>query len=169
MPAGHVFQLLLILGYAAWLLCFGAFIWPRLKAMEPFAAQRAFAALHVFRFFGLVFILPGIVSPHLPASIATSAAYGDLAAAILAMLALLTAGMRLLFWLFIIAFNLVGAADLILNYVHAMQIGLPERAAELGMAYAIPVLYVPILMITHIAAFHLMAKTARMPAQGHPA
>lgn len=169
MPAGLLFQLQLILGYAAWLLCFGAFIWPRLKAMESFAAQRAIAALHVFRFFGLVFILPGIVSPHLPASFATSAAYGDLAAGLLAMLALLTAGMRPLFWLFVIAFNLVGAADLILNYVHAMQIGLPERAAELGMAYAIPVLYVPILMITHIAAFTLMARSVRLLPAGHRA
>lgn len=167
MPAGILFQLQLILGYAAWLLCFGAFIWPRLKAMEAAAAQRAIAALHVFRFFGLVFILPGIVSPHLPASFAVSAAYGDLAAGILAMLALLTAGMRPLFWLFVVAFNLVGAADLVLNYIHAIKIGLPERAAELGVAYAIPVLYVPILMITHIVAFYLMARSVRLLPKGH--
>ena len=64
-----LFQLHLVLGYVAWLLCFGAYVWPRLKSMAPFDAQRAIATLHSFRFFGLVFILPGIVSPDLPASL----------------------------------------------------------------------------------------------------
>jgi hypothetical protein len=36
--------------------------------MDHFEAQRAIATLHSFRFFGLVFILPGVVSPNLPAS-----------------------------------------------------------------------------------------------------
>ena len=165
MPAGTLFQLHLIFGYAAWLLCFGAYIWPRLKAMDRLQAQRAIATLHSFRFFGLVFILPGVVG-HLPASFATFAAYGDFATAILAMLALCAAGIRPLFWLFTIAFNLVGAADLLLNYYHAIQAGLPERAGELGAAYVIPVIYVPLLMITHIAAFILMARpqVGRLPA-----
>ena len=157
MPAGTLFQLHLIFGYAAWLLCFGAYIWPRLKAMDRLQAQRAIATLHSFRFFGLVFILPGVVG-HLPAGFATFAAYGDFATAILAMLALCTAGIRPLFWLFTIAFNLVGTGDLLLNYYHAIQAGLPEQAGELGAAYAIPVIYVPLLMITHIAAFTLMGK-----------
>ncbi len=56
-----IFSLHLILGYVAWLLCFGVYILPRLKSMDPVAAQRAIATLHSFRFFGLVFILPGVV------------------------------------------------------------------------------------------------------------
>src|SRR6202008_2554525 len=58
-----VFRIHLALGYGAWLLCFGVYIWPRLKAMDAFEAQRAIATLHSFRFFGLVFVLPGVVSP----------------------------------------------------------------------------------------------------------
>jgi hypothetical protein len=69
-----IFQTHLVLGYVAWLLCFGTYIWPKLKAMDDFEAQRAIATLHSFRFFGLVFILPGVVSPNLPASFATFAA-----------------------------------------------------------------------------------------------
>lgn len=69
-----LFQLHLFLGYVAWLLCFGVYVWPRLKSMDPFEAQRAIATLHSFRFFGLVFILPGVVSPQLPASFAVFAA-----------------------------------------------------------------------------------------------
>jgi hypothetical protein len=83
-----IFNLHLILGYVAWLLCFGAYVWPRLKSMDQVEAQRAIATLHSFRFFGLVFIVPGVVGPNLPASFATSAAYGDLVTSILAMLAL---------------------------------------------------------------------------------
>jgi hypothetical protein len=103
-----LFDIHLVLGYVAWLLCFGAYIWPRLKVMDHFEAQRAIATLHSFRFFGLVFILPGVVSPNLPASFATSAAYGDFATGLLAMLALLTVRVRSVFWLFVVAFNLVG-------------------------------------------------------------
>ncbi|CAG9262665.1 hypothetical protein [Paraburkholderia unamae] len=153
-----LFQLHLVLGYVAWLLCFGAYIWPRLKSMDPFDAQRAIATLHSFRFFGLVFMLPGVVSPDLPASFAVFAAYGDLATGLLAMLALLTARIRALFWSFVVAFNLVGAADLILDYYHAIQADLPAHAGELGAMYAIPVIYVPLLAITHATAFYLLLR-----------
>src|SRR5690348_18325905 len=120
-----IFDLHLVLGYVAWLLCFTVYGWPRLKAMDAFEAQRAIATLHSFRFFGLVFILPGVVGPHLPASFATFAAYGDFATGVLAMLALLTIRMRPIYWSFVVAFNIVGIADIILDYYHAIQAGLP--------------------------------------------
>src|ERR1700733_4151402 len=85
-----LFQIHLVLGYVAWLLCFGAYVWPMLNSMDRAGAQRAIATLHSFRFFGLVFILPGVGGPTLPASFATFAAYGDFATGLLAMLALLT-------------------------------------------------------------------------------
>ena len=151
-----LFQLHLVLGYVAWLLCFGTYIWPKLKSMAPFDAQRAIATLHSFRFFGLIFLLPGVVSPQLPASFAVFAAYGDFATGVLAMLALLATRIRRLFWAFVIAFNLVGVADLVLDYYHAIQADLPAHAGLLGATYAIPVLYVPLLVITHVAAFRLM-------------
>src|SRR5258708_15063958 len=153
-----LFQTHLVLGYVAWLLCFGVYIWPRLKAMDHFEAQRAIATLHSFRFFGLVFIVPGVVGPNLPASFATFAAYVDFATGLLAMLALLTVRIRPLFWLFVVAFNLVGTTDLIINYYHAVQVGLPALAGELGATYAIPIIYVPLLMITHIVAFYLLLR-----------
>src|SRR6202048_4891575 len=104
-----IFNLHLILGYVAWLLCFGVYVMPRLKSTDMVAAQRAIATLHSFRFFGLVFILPGVVGPNLPvAGFAAFAAYWDLATGVLAMLALLTVRIRPLFWLFVVAFNLVG-------------------------------------------------------------
>src|SRR5580700_8580698 len=154
-----IFNLHLILGYVAWLLCFSVYILPWLKSMDLVAAQRAIATLHSFRFFGLVFILPGIVGPNLPAAgFATFAAYWDLATGVLAILALLTARIRPLFWLFVVAFNLVGTIDLILDYYHAVQVGLPALAGQLGATYAIPILCVPVLMITHVTAFYLLLR-----------
>jgi uncharacterized membrane protein len=123
------------------------------------AAQRAIATLHSFRFFGLVFILPGVVGPNLPAAgFAPFAAYWDLATGVLAMLALLTVRIRPLFWLFVGAFNLVGVIDLILDYYHAVQVGLPAMAGQLGATYAIPIIYVPLLMITHVVALYWLLR-----------
>jgi hypothetical protein len=160
-----VFVIHLVLGYVAWLLCFGVYIWPRLKSMEPLEAQRAIATLHSFRFFGLVFILPGVVGPNLPASFATFAAYGDFATGILAILALLTVRIRPAFWLFVVAFNLVGTVDVIVDYYHAVRAGLPALAGQLGATYVIPVIYVPFLMITHFIAFYLLMRPQPKAAQ----
>ncbi len=148
-----IFNLQLILGYVAWLLCFRVYLLPRLKSMDKVEVHRAIATLHSFRFFGLVFILPGVVG-NLPASFATFAAYWDLATGVLAMLALITVRMGPLFWLFVVAFNLVGVIDLILDYYHAVQVGLPAFAGQLGATYVIPIIYVPVLMITHVVAFY---------------
>lgn len=153
-----VFQMHLVLGYVAWMLCFGAYVLPRLSSIDRVDAQRAIATLHSFRFFGLAFIVPGVVGPHLPADFALFAAYGDLATGVLAMLALLTVRTRPIFWLFVVGFNVVGTADLVVDYYHAVRVGLPALAGQLGAAYAIPVIYVPALMITHVAAFYLLMR-----------
>jgi len=152
-----IFNLQLVLGYVAWLLCFGTYILPRLRAMDRIEAHRAIATLHSFRFFGLVFILPGVIGS-LPAGFGPFAAYADLATGLLAMLALLAIRIRPLFFLFVLGFNLVGVADLILDYYNAVQLGLPQVAGQLGAAYAIPVIYVPLLMITHVVAFYLLLR-----------
>ena len=126
--------------------------------MDRVEAQRAIATLHSFRFFGLVFIVPGVVGPDLPAGFATFAAYGDFATGMLAIAgashgqdtsALLAVRRRL---------QSRGAADIIVDYYHGIEVGLPALAGELGATYAIPIIYVPLLMITHVAAFYLLAR-----------
>lgn len=156
-----IFQTHLVLGYVAWLLCFGAYILPWLKSADRISAQRAIATLHSFRFFGLVFILPGVVGPDLPSPFATFAAYGDFATGTLAILALLTVRIRSAFWLFVVAFNVVGVTDILVDYGLAIQADLPARAGELGAAYAIPIVYVPLLMIAHVTAFYLLLRPAK--------
>lgn len=166
MSPTSIFDLHLVLGYVAWLLAFGTYVWPRLKAMEPVAAQRAIATLHSFRFFGLVFILRGVIGPELPTGFGPFAAYGDFATGILAILALLTVRFRPLFWPFVIGFNLVGAVDILVDYYHGVTLGLAPAAGQLGATYAIPIIYVPLLMITHAAAFVLLARQRRSASGG---
>src|SRR5215468_12750718 len=122
MSTASVFQIHLVLGYVPWLLWFSVYAWPRLKSMDPVAAHRAIATLHSFRFFGLVFIIPGVVGANLPASFAVFAAYGDFATGVLAILALLAIRIRPLFWSLVVAFNLVGAADILVDYYHGTQV-----------------------------------------------
>lgn len=129
-------------------------------AMQPLPSLRSAARYRYsaqLPFFGLVFMLPGVVGPNLPAGFAPFAAY-DLATGLLAILALLTVRLRSLFWLFVVAFNLVGVGDLVLDYYHASQVGLPELSGQLGAAYLIPIIYVPILMITHIVALYWLVR-----------
>jgi hypothetical protein len=171
MSTETIFRIHLVLGYVAWLLCFGVYIWPRLKAMDRVEAHRAIATLHSFRFFGLAFIVPGVVGD-LPAGFAAFAAYGDFVTGLLALLALLTVRVRALFWSLVVAFNLAGTVDLLGDYFHAVQLDLPANAGQLGSLYWVPIIYVPLLMITHFSAFYLLLRpqhglaAARDPARG---
>ena len=56
---------------------------PRPRALEPLLL------LHSFRFVGLAFLIPGVTSQPLDARFANPTAYGDLLAALLALLAIL--------------------------------------------------------------------------------
>jgi hypothetical protein len=126
--------------------------------MDRFEAQRVIATVHSFRFFGLVFLLPGVVGPNLPTGFATFAAYGDFATGVLAILALLAVRVRPLFWSLVVAFNLVGAADILIDYYHATRVNLPAQAGQLGSTYVIPIIYVPLLMITHAVSLYWLLR-----------
>ena len=161
MLAKNIFLIEMALGYLAWALCLATYVWPRLRAMDSVAAHRAIATFNSFRFFGLVILLPGFVGPHLPEAFASPTAYGDLFTGLLALLALLTVRVRYLFWPLVWAFNLFGLADLILATANAVRVDLPSVAGQLGAAFAIPILYVPALFVTHLFAIYLLLQPAR--------
>src|SRR5215469_13736259 len=158
-----IFRIHLVLGYVAWLLLFNAYVMPRLKSTGWIAAQRAIATVHSFRFFGLVFILPGVVGT-LPGGFARFAAYGDFVTGVLALIALITVRIPSLFRVFVIAFNIAGVVDILVDYYRATVEGLPFVAGQLGATYWIPILYVPVLMITHGIAFYLLLRPQKVTA-----
>ncbi len=165
MLSQDIFRIDMALGYLAFALFVAIYVWPRLKTMDQVEAHRAIATFNSFRFFGLAFLLPGFVGPNLPQSFATPVAYGDLATAVLAILALLTVRVRSVFWPLVWAFNLVGLADLINATAKAVSVNLPSVAGQLGAGYAIPMLYVPALFWMHLVAFRLLLRSERVPAR----
>jgi hypothetical protein len=98
-------------GCVAWAVVATLYIWPQLRTQSRIDALRPLLGIHAFRFIGLSFLVPGVVSPDLPLAFARDAAYGDIVAAILALAALATlrTGVGIaLAW----AFNLWGSFDL---------------------------------------------------------
>jgi hypothetical protein len=159
-----IYRLQIALGTIAWLVLLRAYGVPRLRFMDSASILRVVAAIHSFRFVGLMYLLPGVVGPHLPQRFAISAAYGNFAASVLAVLALVTFARRSLFWLFVAAFNLVGIGDIVFDYMHTSEVSLPAIAGQLGAAYIIPVLYVPVLMMTHGICVFFFIRQLRHPA-----
>ena len=139
----------------AWGSVTARYIWPKLRPRQQAEALRPLLTLHSFRFMGLAFLVPGVVSPDLPSSFAHSAACGDVIAATLALFALLllprAAGV-VMAWIF----NVWGSADLLNAFYQAKHAGL--LAGQLGATYFIPTLIVPLLLITHALAFRILLE-----------
>ena len=141
--------------FIAWGIVTARYIWPELRLRQRAEALRPVLILHSFRFIGLAFLVPGVVSPDLPSAFAHSAAYGDIIAAILALLALIllpsTVGVAAT-WIF----SLWGTADLFNAFSQANHAGL--MAGQLGATYFIPTLIVPLLLITHGLGFRILLR-----------
>jgi hypothetical protein len=145
-------------GFVAWGIVAKRYIWPKLRLLQPAEALRPLLILHSFRFIGLAFLIPGVVSPDLPSSFAHSAAFGDIVAAALALLTLVSLPRRAGFviaWIF----SLWGSADLLDAFYQANNSGLV--AGQLGAAYFIPTLIVPLLLITHVLVFRILLQHQR--------
>ena len=155
--------------FIAWGIVSARYIWPELRLRQQAEALRPLLILHSFRFMGLAFLVPGVVSPDLPAAFAHAAAYGDIIAATLALLSLLLlpggAGI-VIAWIF----NLWGSADLLNAFYQANGAGL--LPGQLGASYFIPTFFVPLLLITHGLAFRILLRhqnESAMQADRHPA
>src|SRR5262245_60005376 len=90
MPAQALFGISVAFGFIAWGVFTAQYLWPELRGRSRAAALRPLLILHSFRFIGLAFLIPGVVAPELPGAFARPAAYGDLIAAMPALLALMT-------------------------------------------------------------------------------
>lgn len=155
MPSQAVFFANIVFACIAWGILTRRYLWPRLRSLPRGEALQPLLILHSFRFVGLAFLVPGVVSPDLPATFAHSAAYGDLIATVLALASL--AALRSRFALALVwAFNLWGSADLVNAFYQANGAGL--MAGQLGVTYFIPTFVVPLLLITHGLAFRILMR-----------
>ena len=134
------------------------FIIPALGKVPRSAALLPLILLHCFRYIGMSFLLPGVVSANISPAFAVPTAYGDLITAILALIAVVALRNQwgiamVLVWVF----NVVGTVDLL----NALPQGvLNIHAGQLGGAYLIPSLVVPALIVSHFLIFRLLMKPA---------
>ena len=158
MPSPALFGISVAFGLAVWGAVTWHYIWPALRERPNPENLKPILLLHGFRFLGLAFVVPGVVSPELPAAFAQPVAYGDLISAILALLALATLGSSagtVATWVF----NIFGTADLLFGFYQGAVISLPDKQGLLGAGYFILFAYVPLLFITHGLAFRILLRT----------
>ncbi len=165
MPPQISFGISIALSFVAWGYVTKRWLWPALRTRPRADALRPILALHAFRFVGLAFLVPGVVSPDLPAAFARPAAYGDLTTAILALLALAMLPSRagiVVAWVF----NVVGAADLLEALYRGNQTAVGVAPGLQGAAYFITTVLVPLLLITHGLVFGLLLRSHAVASPG---
>ncbi len=130
------------------------------------ARQRYHGALlwlvvpHMFlRFIGLSFLVPGVVSASLPRSWAAPAAYGDLVAGILAIIAAAAVAWNLssaieAVWIF----NVWGAVDLLYGFYKGLRVNLALDPGALGAGYYLVTAIVPPLLVSHALVFVILLR-----------
>ena len=142
------------------LLCYGLiakwYVVPALAGLSREQALTPFLLLHGFRYVGLAFLIPGVTAEPLDPRFADPAAYGDLIAAILALIALLAIRLRWpvalgLVWIF----NIEGAADLLNAVFQGLRYA---PGGHLGATFFIPAVIVPALLVSHALVFWLLIR-----------
>jgi hypothetical protein len=158
MPLNALFGLSILMSFVAFGLVTKLYIWPRLVRLSRDDALTALVMPHAFRFAGLSFLVPGVVSSSLQPAFAAPVAYGDFIAAILAVISVLALTARTSWAVAIVwIFNIWGTVDL-LNAFYQGEIGVGIDARNLGAAFYIPTAIVPPLLILHGLIFWLLLR-----------
>jgi hypothetical protein len=159
--SGAFFGLSVLMGFAAFGIVTKIYLLPPLRAMRREHALTALLIPHTFRFIGLCFLVSGVVAASLPRAFAAPVAYGDLIAAILAVIATLAlygggSWAIPVVWVF----NAWGTLDLLFGFYQG-EIGVGIEPGSLGAAYFIPTVVVPALLILHGLIFWLLLRKSQ--------
>jgi hypothetical protein len=132
------------------------YVLPKLQDYEPRTILLPILLLHSLRHLGLMFLAPGATYPGIPSPFAYPAAFGDLLAAVLALIAIPAVATRarsakVLVWLF----NIEGSMDLIVAITLAT---VHDASPFMGPAYWIPAFWVPALLVTHYLTFLVLLR-----------
>ena len=142
------------------------YLWPAIRDCAPIVALTPLLLYACLRVNGLMFVMPGLSSSDLPRAFAVPTAYGDLTAAILALLALacLRAASSLtvpVVWLF----NVTGFLDLVYANVSTFKDNVDP--AQLGVSYYLAAINVPAMLVVHVIIFVYLLRwrpKAELPA-----
>jgi len=154
METAILFGISVLMSLIIWNKLSKKYLWLKIKDLELKKAVQPILVLHSFRFAGLCFLVPGVVNAGLNRAWAMPAAFGDFTAGVLAFITLLfinRTSFRTLLWVF----NILGLADLLLAFVNGPRYNI---VPFLGPAYYIVIIYVPLLLLTHLTVFRLLLR-----------
>ena len=148
-------------GVITWSLVAKWYLVPWMDSVARPAALTPILLLHSLRYVGLAFLVPGVTATALDPAFADPAAYGDLVAAVLALIAVLALRLGLpasllLVWLF----NVWGTLDLLNALYTGLRLG---QDADLGATFFIPAVIVPALLVTHFVVFRELLRNRSQP------
>ena len=154
MPRDLFLPLSIVMGLVAYGLIAKWYVMPTLRALPRERALLPLLLFHSFRFIGLAFLIPGVTAQALDPRFAHPAAYGDLLAAVLALLAIVALRREWrvaipLVWIF----NVEGALDLLNAVTQGLRY---TEDGMLGATYFIPAMVVPALLVSHVMVFVIL-------------
>ena len=128
------------------------YVLPRLSRLPREVALVPLLWIHVFRIVGGTILAPGAVDAGVPMDFRVMIGYGDLATAVLALLALIALGARVraalaLVWLCVI----VGMLDTVNAIIQSIRDSV--FAYPLGVNWVIVSMYVPALLVSSLLIF----------------
>ena len=158
-----------VAGIIGWATIFATIIWPKMKYQPKVEQLKILTAINFFRYFATTTLIIGLVSRKLPSGFADPAAFGDLISLVLAYVAFIglqrsKAEKPLLLPVWI--FNIVGASDLLLALV--LGPALIRDPGDLGAAYIIPTVYVPLLLVAHFYSLKILSQRSSEKKRIYP-
>jgi len=150
------------IGLVGWGLIASFWFVPWLRENPFYKGLALLTVPHVFRYIGLSFLIVGVTNSPLDPRFAIPAAYGDLVAAILALIAVLALLAKSSFSVSIVwIFNIAGFIDFLIAVAQGLRYTHPS---EMGATYFIPILGVPFLFVSHLLIFWmLIARSGKEP------
>ena len=134
------------------------YVWPYLTKLSRNSALIPLLFVHVFRYVGMTLLVAGMLDPKLPREFLSSAAYGDLLAAALALASIFALRSN---WRFAVPLvwvaNTWGFADLLNALRSVLQVNLPSF--NLGTIWYIYTFYGPLVVVSHLMIFWILIKS----------
>ena len=147
------------IGVVGWGMIAKVWVIPWLKCSTFLKGLLLLTIPHVFRYIGLSFLITGVTNSPLDSRFASPAAYGDLIAALLALIAVTALLVKSkhsvpIVWIF----NILGFIDFLVAVTQGLRFTHPE---EMGATYFIPILAVPPLFVSHLLIFWILMTKSR--------
>ena len=149
-------QLLLSLGVCAIVVAW--YVWPSLTKLSRNSALIPLLFVQVPRYVGMTLLVTDMVDPKLPREFLSSAAYGDLLEAALALASIFTlrSNWRVAIPLVWVA-NTWGFVDLLNGLRGVLQLNVPSF--NLATFWYVYTFYAPLVLVSHLMIFGILIKS----------